>query len=211
MSYITVDLSHSIADNMLGYPGDLPTEVNTIATMEGQGYRAIGFTMSSHTGTHMDAPAHIIPDGPTLDSFPVDKFIGKGQVIDCRQMRLITLDKIKHAVPAPAPEFILLYTGWDTLWGTPAYYQDIPAIDADTAIYLGNLSLKGVGIDTPSVDPVGSEDLISHKAILSRNIILIENLTGLGNLMEQQFIFCCFPLRFKNADGSPVRAAAFLQ
>lgn len=211
MPFEIIDLSHSINDDMPVFPGDLSPLVKSIASFENQGYRESELRMSSHTGTHIDAPAHIIPDGYTLDAFPPEKFFGKGLVMDCRQLEEITADTLKQALPSYSPDFVLFYTGWDIYWGSDAYYGKIPVLDLNAAKYLSKLSLKGVGVDTPSFDPVGSESLGNHKTLLSNNIVLIENLTGLGYLLEKKFIFSCFPLKIKSADGSPVRATAIIE
>jgi kynurenine formamidase len=206
-----VDLSHFIDNDMPVYPGDLVPSIKNMASIENEGYQENELTLSTHTGTHIDAPAHIIPGGYTLDAFPPGKFFGEGLVLDCRKMKKITTDTIILSLSSHAPDFVLFYTGWDIYWGTDVYYGKIPVLDLDAAKYLSDLSLKGVGIDAPSFDPVGSESLGNHKTLLNNNIVLIENLTGLGYLLEKKFIFSCFPLKIKSADGSPVRATAIIE
>lgn len=206
-----IDLSHFINAEMPVYPGDAAPKIKSIASIDNCGYRESELNLSTHTGTHIDAPAHIIPDGFTLDAFPPEKFFGKGLVLDCRHMKTITIDTIKQSTSSHPHDFLLLYTGWDIYWGTDAYFRDIPVLDIHTAKYLSKLSLKGVGTDTPSFDPVGSETLINHKTLLSKNILLIENLTGLEHVLGKQFSVSCFPLKIKSADGSPVRATAIIQ
>lgn len=205
-----IDLSHFIDDYMSVYPGDATPKIKAIASIDNHGYREIELNMSTHTGTHIDAPAHIITDGYTLDAFPPEKFFGRGQVLDCRQMQVITIDSIKQATISQPAEFVLFYTGWDTHWGTDNYFGEFPVLDINAAKYLSKLSLKGVGTDAPSFDPVGSETLSNHKTLLGNNLVLIENLTGLENLLGKQFLLSCFPLKIKNADGSPVRATAIV-
>ena len=193
------------------FPGDLHPKVKSVSSIEDQGYQENELTMSTHTGTHIDAPFHIIPGGYTLDAFPPEKFFGEGLILDCRQLEKITADSIKQSLSSRNPDFVLLYTGWNTYWGTDAYFSKIPVLELNAAKYLADLSLKGVGVDTPSFDPVGSDSLGNHKTLLSKNIVLIENLTGLGYLLEKKFIFSCFPLKIKSADGSPVRAIAIIE
>lgn len=211
MSFEIIDLSHPIDETMPVYPGDLIPKLKTITTIKKHNYRESKLILNTHTWTHVDSPAHIIDDGPTIDSFPPEKYFGYGKVLDCNQKSIITIDIIRQALSSSHPDFVLIYTGWDTYWGTDTYYRNIPVLDSEVIEYLTSLSIKGVGIDTPSIDPVGSENLSNHKALLSDNIILIENLTGLGHLLEKRFIFSCFPLKLNNADGSPVRATAIIQ
>jgi kynurenine formamidase len=211
MSFKIVDLSHPIDDSMPVYPGDVIPEVKTIATIDKHDYRESELTMSTHTGTHVDSPAHIIPDGSSLDNFSPDKYYGYGIVLDCSQENIISIDTINSIDTSNYPEFILLYTGWDTYWGTDTYFRGFPSLDNEAAKILAGLPVKGIGIDAPSFDPAESVMLSNHKTILSKNIILIENLTGLNNLIEKKFVFSCFPLKIRNADGSPVRATAIIQ
>jgi kynurenine formamidase len=206
-----IDLSHVIEEGMSVYPGDPPPGIRSIATLNQEGFSEKELLMSTHTGTHIDAPAHLLTGGLTLDLFPPEKFVGEARVINCYRKSLITLPHIKKQIPEKIPDFFLIYTGWDSHWGTGSYYRDIPVMDEAVAEFLGNLSLKGIGMDAPSFDPVGSEKLINHRHFLSRDILLIENLTQLQNLVNRRFIFSCFPLKFKHADGSPVRAMAMIQ
>ncbi len=211
MTLNSIDLTQLIGNKMPVYPGDPVPLITQKTTIANQNYRTSEISLGTHTGTHIDAPAHIIPSGMTLDSFPPEKFIGHGQVIDCRQTSIITVDLFKQSLSSKTPDFVLIHTGWDANWGTDAYFQKSPEIDLETAEYLCTLGLKGIGIDAPSFDPVGSEDYSRHKLFLGSTILLIENLTGLQNLLGKQFIFSCFPLKIKNADGSPIRAVAIIQ
>jgi kynurenine formamidase len=167
--------------------------------------------MSTHTGTHIDSPSHILLDGATIDSFSPEKYYGFGEVVDCSKGNMITIDRMEDVDSSKHPDFILLYTGWDKYWGKDIYFRDFPVLDPDATKLLADLPIKGIGIDAPSFDPVESDNLSNHKALLSKNIILIENLTGLHKLLEKKFIFSCFPLKITNADGSPVRATAIIR
>ena len=208
MSCEIVDLSHPIDDTMPVYPGDIVPEVKPVATIDKQGYRESKLILSTHSGTHIDSPSHILVDGASLDSFQPDNYIGHGEVLDCRRESRITLESLKVIKSSKLPDFVLIYTGWDRYWGKPAYFSNFPVLDPDASDYFARLPLKGIGIDAPSFDPAGSGILYNHKTLLSMNILLIENLTGLQNLLNKKFIFSCFPLNIKNADGSPVRASA---
>ena len=108
------------------------------------------------------------------------------------------------------PDFLLFYSHWVDFWGTETYFQGFPVLTPESAEYLSNLPLKGVGIDAVSFDPVGNEKLPNHMALLNREIILIENLRGLRQLLNKEFYFSCQPLKIKGADGCPVRAFAVL-
>ena len=86
-----LDLTHTISGEMPVYPGTEKPVLTTACTIETAGYRETLLHMYSHTGTHMDAPAHMIARGRTLDSYGVEKFVGPGFVLDCRGRQEIPL------------------------------------------------------------------------------------------------------------------------
>jgi len=107
-------------------------------------------------------------------------------------------------------DFILLYTGQENYWKTKKYFETYPVLSKDAANFLADFSLKGIGIDAASFDAIDSKNLPIHNILLKEDIILIENLCNLNKLINRHFIFCCFPLKIKDADASPVRACAII-
>ena len=206
-----VDLSHAISPNMPVYPGTEPPSFSTACTIEGIGFMEKKITLYSHTGTHMDAPSHIIPGAKTLDQMPPDRFAGKGAVIEleANESRVIDIELLKaHQARIERCEFLLLHTGWCDLWGEEAYLKGYPVLSHDAAAWLAGFPLKGIGTDTISADEPESATFPIHSILLERDIVIIENLTNLGVLSDVEFFFCCFPLKIEKADGSPVRAVA---
>ena len=122
-----LDLTHTISGEMPVYPGTEKPVLTTACTIETAGYRETLLHMYSHTGTHMDAPAHMIARGRTLDSYGVEKFVGPGFVLDCRGRREIPLSLLRaHEEDIRRAEFLLFCTGWDRLWGKDGYYENFP-------------------------------------------------------------------------------------
>ena len=208
-----IDLSHEIYTDMPVYPGDRPPVVTDEAVMERDKYNEKRLSLSSHTGTHIDAPAHMIPDGANLDAVPLEVFIGPGLIIDVSN---VSEPEIAPRVIAPYLEdlepgcFILFRTGWDRYWGRDEYFHGFPVLSTEAAELTAALSPKGVGFDAVSADPTGSTTLPVHRLLLSQGIILIENLTNLDSPPTRGFIFTAMPLKIKAGDGSPVRAAAVI-
>ena len=172
-------------------------------------------TMYTHTGTHMDAPAHLFADRTTLDKFQINQFIGKALVVDCSDLRegqRITMRYIdRQRERADKAEFILFHTGWDRYWGTEKYFGEYPCIDSEVAEYLINSHIKGIGLDTIGLDPIADTNLSLHKKLFRESdIVIIENLMNLHHIGNELFIFCALPLKHVDADGSPVRAVAFV-
>jgi kynurenine formamidase len=207
-----LDLTHFITPSMPVYPGTEPPEIRQAVTVERDGFAEKWIGMFSHTGTHIDAPAHMLAGAPTLDRMGVERFCGRACALDVRATDgLVGLAELApHAERIAASEFVLLCTGWAGRWGSPAYFEDFPVLAADAAQWLAGRGLKGVGFDAISADPVGSADFGNHMALLGAGLILIENLTGLEALLGREFLFSCLPLKLEEADGSPVRAVAIL-
>lgn len=211
-----IDLTHTISENMPVYPGTDGPKLELANTYEKNGFKETLITMFSHTGTHMDSPAHLFPQRTTLDSFNVEQFVGKAIVIDCSDLQAGQKISMKYieAVKEKADkaEFILFYTGWDKYWGTSSYFGEYPYITEEVVEYIIKSKKKGVGLDTIGVDPISDENLTIHKKFfVETDIVIIENLTGLNKLGNDLFTFCALPIKFENSDGAPIRAIAILQ
>ncbi|MBM6828799.1 cyclase family protein [Anaerotignum lactatifermentans] len=210
-----IDLTHTISPGMPVYPGTEPPRLEEASTYEKDGFRETLLTMYSHTGTHMDAPAHIFPELTTLDQFSGAQFVGKGLVIDCTDLGeggRIGMEYLhKAGAPVEEAEFLLFRTGWDAKWGQPEYFGDYPCITEEVAAYLTDSGKKGIGLDTIGLDPVADTDLkLHHQVLATDRFVIIENLTHLEQLGEGLFLFCALPLKYRDADGAPVRAMGIL-
>jgi len=209
-----VDLSHTISPRMPAYPGTSPPVFTTPCTIANTGFNERMVILYSHTGTHVDAPAHIIPGGKTLDQISADNFVGKSSVLDLAANKKSTIEIVdleSYQSFIEKSEFILLHTGWCQLWGKKGYFQGYPLLSHEAAKWVSSFNLKGLGVDTISVDEVGSTAFPIHRILLERNIIVVENLTNLNILPLSGFIFSCLPLNLEEGDGSPVRAVAIIE
>ena len=211
-----IDLTHAVSGEMPVYPGTLPPRLDAACTIEQNGFRETLLTMFSHTGTHMDAPAHLFLGGRTLDQFPASQFCGKALVVDCTDLCAGAKVPLSHVTrygkQADEADFLLFRFGWDRYWGQEEYFGDFPAIGAEIADYVIQTRKKGIGVDTISVDPMSEPTLPIHKQLLQTdNIVLIENLKALDRLGQGLVDFYALPLSFSGADGAPVRAIGVLQ
>jgi kynurenine formamidase len=208
-----IDLSHAISPDMPVYPGTNPPKFSIPCTIEKDGFTETEISIFTHTGTHVDAPAHILKGAETLDHKAINHFIGKACVLDFQSAHNNTIS-IENIIPFQSQvekcDFILFHTGHSQLWGTNDYYKDYPVLSDETALWLVDNNIKGIGADVISADAIGDSDFPIHKILLKNSIIIIENLTNLGKIPEKNFIFSCFPLKIENADGSPVRAVAMV-
>lgn len=210
-----IDLTHIISEDMPVYPGTEPPKLQVANTLEVDGFKETLMTMFSHTGTHMDPPAHIYADGKTLDAMDISCFVGKAAVVDATDLTedncLIDMSYInRNRRVIDEAEFVLFNTGWNKKWGTEGYFGKFPVADREVVDYLVSSKKKGFGVDVISIEPIADEDLPMHHVILKNDMVIIENLMNLELLGDNIFTFCALPLRYKDADGSPIRAIALL-
>ncbi len=208
-----IDLSHTIHSGMLTFPGSEPPKLVPATTYEEHGYVENILTIYTHTGTHIDAPYHLLPNGLTVDQFDVEHFVGKARVIDLSHLasRVISLHTLQqYEAWLGEIDYLLLNTGWSNYWGDARYFTDFPALSAEAAEWLLPFGLKGIGIDAISIDPIEDNALTVHHILFKQNMIILENLTNLAALGDRAFLLSCLPLKLQDADGSPVRAIAML-
>jgi len=209
-----VDLTQIIEPDMPVYPGTEQPEISDPCTIEKNGFAEKKLAFYSHTGTHMDAPAHIVAGAPTLDQLDAAQFIGTAAALDLSRLKkpVIDLEDLRPFEPrVKDKDFVILYTGWSHLWGEDAYFEGYPVLSIEAAQWLVSFTHKGIGVDMISIDGAESTDFLIHKTFLGSNKVIVENLTNLEGLLNSTFILCCTPLKIAQADGSPVRAIALAQ
>lgn len=206
-----IDLSHTISEATPVYPGTEAPIISTPCTIDRQGFTEKRLNLFSHTGTHMDAPAHILRNGKTLDRFSLNHFTGRAVVADLTGIAApeITIRDLQpYETQLSRVEFLILHTGWYQKWGDAAYFSNFPVLTTDAARWLAGFRLRGIGMDMISIDRTDTATYPIHRIFLEKEVLIIENLTNLAELPDAVFTFYCFPLKIQDADGSPVRACA---
>lgn len=208
-----IDLTHIVSPDMPVYPGTEQPVFVTGCSIEETGFLEKKITMYSHTGTHVDAPAHLIKNHKTLDLLPIEHFHGPALMLNFENIvsgLIDVADLEPYSIDLKKVEFLLIHTGWSKHWGSEKYYSGYRVLSLAAADWLSQFKLKGVGLDTISADSADTQDYPVHKALLQKDIIIIENLKNLLSLPGSIFNYSCFPVNFKDADGSPVRAVAYV-
>ena len=201
------------------FPGDPPVVLSPMGELATDGYVSHLASLPAHSGTHVDAPAHVLAAGAALADLPLWRFAGPGVVLDVRGRAGLAISAADIEprlmwLRAQAPAFVLLWTGDAARFGEPGYYTQGAHVTPEAALLLAGLGLSGVGLDAGSVDPYelnapyGSRDLPAHRALLGAGLVIVENLRGLEQLPAAGFEFVGLPVL--GCDGSPVRAAAFV-
>ncbi len=199
-----IDLTMPIAHGMPFNPDHFPPAISTYATVAAQGWEARRLLLDSHLGTHIDAPAHFIAGAMTIDEIPLDVLAGPTQVIHLPN--LAPGASITPELMPPLRESrILLHTGWAAhALGDNEYFTQYPYLTVATAQVLADAGVRLVGLDTPSVDYDPGE---THVALLSRGVVIIENVINVDRLSDRCWI-AALPLPIQGGDGSPARVIA---
>jgi kynurenine formamidase len=174
------------------------------------------FVLGTHTGTHCDAPRHIVPGGMTVDEIPLDVFVGPARLVDltpCGKNQEFGATDLEQRLGAARPERIILRFDWSDHWGQPSFYGQHPFISQDAARWLVQRGVKLLAMDTPMPDnPAhgrGSPlDSPVHKILLDGGVILVEYLCNLKALRRPEIELIVLPLKIRDGDGSPVRCIA---
>lgn len=210
-----IDLSHPLVRGQLGFPDDPSLAIEAVHTVASKGYHLSKITMSSHQGTHLDAPYHFFDEGATLDQMPLEKFYGPAHLVDLAPGTALppaTPLTVDHFAPFDSvfhPGARVIYrTGWSAQFGTADYFEAFPTLTLDAARWIAGRGIMLLGMDTPTPSVQWLE---CHHILLGRGteIVIVESLTNLDRLPEQ-FVFIGFPLNFAGRDGSPIRAVAMV-
>lgn len=220
-----VDLGHPLSEADPTWSGH-PVFKHTTSTENG--IFVGSFQTDEHFGTHVDAPAHFVPGGWTVDQIPVIRFVRPAVRIDLRAKALkdedyrMTREDIlsferKNGVIAPGT-VVLVMTGWDARWSEPARYRNehdgalhFPGLSVEAAETLIQRDIAAIGIDTPSVDYGPSTAYEVHHATLPHDIYHIENVANLLAVPVKDFSVVVAPAYVKGGSGAPARVFAVVR
>jgi arylformamidase len=190
------DVSRPLSEDMLVYPGD----INPTFHMEKPGnYRISDLHMSSHTGTHIDAPIHYLDTGDKIDTVPFDSLIGRCRVVDVSSAgNRITQAHLTGKIEGA--ERLLLKTAFS---GKDVFQKDYPCLSLDAAEFVISCGIRCIGIDSPSIESFNCDGSV-HRKLLGAGCLIIE-LLDLSEVGPEEFEMIALPLRLKGLDGSPSR------
>jgi arylformamidase len=209
-----IDLSQEISPKTQVFP-TYPSPYFMLWTKRDiYGFEAEIMMMAVHTGTHVDASYHFTPEGRRISEVNPESLIGEAVVVDLSRAagkELITLPTFLDALGRTGTELrkgdiVLVRTGWDRYQSEERYIMEYPGLGADVAEYLASKKIAVLGVDTPNPDHPDDASFPVHNTLLPRDILIIENLTGLDRIRRQRLQFIGLPLKLKGLSGSPIRA-----
>lgn len=198
-----IDLSVKLNKDTPAYPGDPKIGIAVSETFEKDGCLGHGISMGTHTGTHIDAPAHMIQGGKSFDSFDTGTFVGRVCYIAVKN-GVFSIEDV-HSADIRQGDIVLFDTGMSQQYYEPVYFENYPAMTAEIAQYLIDRKVKMVGVDTCSID--NDPRFVIHKLLLGSDILIIENLTNLDKLATLEATIYALPLNLA-LDAAPARVIA---
>ncbi|SEB00102.1 cyclase family protein [Leifsonia sp. 21MFCrub1.1] len=215
-----VDLSHRIRAGLVTYPGlpaptiepHLTREASRQLYAPGTEFAMDVITLIGNTGTYLDSPFHRYADGPDLAGLDLETLVG----LPAEVIRLT--GRGERGIPASALEgrtepggAVLLHTGWDEHFGTPAYATGSPYLAEEGARMLADAGVALVGIDALNIDDTESGgSRPAHSILLAAGVHVVEHLTGLAGVPEHGALFTAAPPAIEGFGTFPVRAYAEL-
>jgi arylformamidase len=197
------DISQRLDRRIAVWPGDTPFSYKVNWSKEESGSVNVGqITMSTHTGTHIDAPFHFDNEGKKVIELDLNLYIGKARVISLTNQARIRVRDVSH-MDLKGVARLIIHTGAWTDRST--FPETIPYIEPGLAAYLSEQGVRLLGLDLPSVDPLDSKELSAHHALTAHGIHILEGLV-LDGVLEGDYELAALPLSLVEADGSPVRA-----
>lgn len=211
-----IDLSHPLEHGQLNFPWDPKISIVPHNSVTSIGYNITQISMSTHQGTHLDAPFHFFDDGKTLDQMSLGQFIGEATLVDLAPGRALDAETPltvamfeAHAAHFRPGAKVIYRTGWDRMFGKAEFFSAFPTLTLDAARWIADRKIGLLGMDTPTPSTSWKE---CHHILLAKGveIVIVEGLANLQKL-PQRFTFIGFPLNIRGRDGSPIRAVAMVE
>ena len=232
-SSTVIDLTYPFDDQTIYWPNAKPFQWEKSSwgtNASGHWYAAGAFSASEHGGTHLDAPIHFAEEGKSVDQIPLDQLIGPAIVIDIRpqaqanpdyelQVKDVQAWETEHGLISSGT-LVLLFTGWGESWPDKSRYLGSPTPEDRTTLHFPGYSaesihflvtergIRGVGIDTASIDPGHSKDFPVHRILGEANLYGLENVAALDQLPPRGAFVTALPLKIRGGSGGPVRIMA---
>jgi len=227
---VYVDLTHSFGDDTIYWPTNQPFHWERSAwglTSAGYWYASANFGGSEHGGTHLDAPIHFAEGRSTIDQIPIERLTGPAVVIDVRKQckadpdYMLTVEDLKQWETRyghmPEGAVVFMFSGWGDRWPHKARYLGSPTPEDARTLHFPGFSpeaadflvrqraIRGIGIDTASVDPGPSRDFPVHRLVNGAGLYALENVAALDRLPPKGATVMALPMKIKGGTGGPVR------
>jgi arylformamidase len=200
-----IDVSVPMRTGMVHWPGNPPVTIERTLNLDrGDSANVSRISMGTHTATHMDAPAHFLRSGQSIDELPLSTAIGRARVIQIEDMKSVKPGElVRHKIRRG--ERILFKTrNSPRCWQSDSFVEDFVYLSADGAKYLADRGVRMVGIDYLSVGGFKNDGSQTHRLLLEAGIWIVEGL-DLSKVEQGVYLLVCLPLKIAGGDGAPAR------
>jgi len=162
------------------------------------------FFMSSHTGTHMDAPLHFLHGAKTMDDLPFDAVIGPARVVEIKDKTAIAPRELKKLKLRKGERVLFKTRNSAKSWSQPEFDKDFIYISKEGAAVIAEAGVQTVGVDYLSVGGFYKDGIETHHILLGAEVWIIEGL-DLSKIKPGNYDLLCLPIKFAKGDGAPSR------
>ena len=211
-----IDLTLPISEKIPTFPGSPQPIFIQWENIKDDGYNLELLFLSSHTGTHLDAPYHFLEKGKKIHEISLKRLIINAILVKIRKRgdQPITKTDIqkfekKHG-KIPNESTVIFWTNWQKMIKNDSYFVKNPGLSVTAAKYLISKKTNLVGIDSPSIDLGKEKRFLVHHLFAKNDVLIVENLANLDKIKSWKFQLAVLPMKLKNATGAPVRAVGII-
>jgi arylformamidase len=220
-----IDLTMKITPSIRVFPGSPQPSFIPWSRFDVNGYDSEAMFMSTHTGTHVDAPCHFKPGLASIDMISADRLVCNATLIRVEKKANQLIEEQDLGDQIRQGYAVVIATGWEKRSGNSNYMSENPGLSKQAARHLSRKKVNAVAIDSPSIDAGADIKFAVHHILLSSNILVVENLCNLDKVAGRRssssssnndssatttFTLIISPLKLGGATGSPARVLALL-
>lgn len=201
-----IDISVNVREGMPLWPDDPGLRLQRVMDQnKGDVCTLTRASMSAHTGTHMDAPLHFVPNSGTIEQMPIDATVGPARVIRIQDRTAIRRAELEPYGIRKNERILFRTANSDRDWQNLPFNEDFIFIARDAAEYLAECGIRSVGVDYLSVGGYRIDGVETHVALLGKGIWIMEGLR-LAEIEPGNYDLVCLPLKWVGCEGAPARA-----
>jgi arylformamidase len=220
-----IDLTMKITPSIRVFPGSPQPSFIPWSRFEVNGYDSEAMFMSTHTGTHVDAPCHFKPGLASIDMIPPDRLVCNATLVRVEKKANQLIEEQDLGDQIRQGYAVVIATGWEKRSGNSNYMSENPGLSKQAARHLSRKRINAVAIDSPSIDAGADTKFVVHNILLESNILVVENLCNLDKIARRRrssssnnddcraaatFTLIISPLKLGGATGSPARVLALV-
>ena len=211
-----IDLTLPVSEKIPTFPGSPQPIFIQWENIKDDGYNLELLFLSSHTGTHLDAPYHFLEKGKKIHEISLKRLIINAILVKIRKQKDQPITKTdiqkfekKHG-KIPNESTVIFWTNWQKMIKNDSYFVSNPGLSVTAAKYLISKKTNLVGIDSPSIDLGKEKRFLVHHLFAKNDVLIVENLANLDKIKSWKFQLAVLPMKLKNATGAPVRAVGII-